>query len=395
MLLFINRTYSSGISRLVTTALPLSGRQLDLAGELASLFARRDVADLARDLRCDPAADPRPLYRLLGGERLLAPHWPQEYGGRGYGQVEACQVLEALGHAGVGDTLYVTSVQVVGGVVLHHGDDRARRRFLPPLASGEAFASVLYSEEQAGSDLAAIRTSGTPDGQGGWRLDGRKVWSARTPLATDALCLFRTGDPARRGYDDLALALAPLDADGVRITPIPSLGAECFHEIRLEGVRVDAERVVARPGDAWPVISGAISYERTGFDYLTRAWRWLTAARVCWTDDEDLDRLEVAYHAARYLAYQEAERVDEHGIDDVAAAVVKLACSELAQRCAYCAAERSGWMAGWAPQAAAFRVLEEAWREAPGLTLSAGPSEMLVDLASTSLPSSALHRAGP
>ncbi|WP_330276989.1 acyl-CoA dehydrogenase family protein [Lentzea sp. NBC_00516] len=232
--------------------LALDGRQLSFWEELQAFFGNPDIVELiARS-----ASDPRELYGRMGQQRLLAPHWPESAGGRGYGQVEACLLLEAMGLAGCPDTLYITSIQVVGSVVLDHGSDALKAAFLPGLAAGERFASVLFSELTAGSDLAGISTAGRPAGDGDWIVSGRKTWSARTPLATDVLCAFRTAEEGSR-YDGLSLALVSLGDPAVNVTPISTVSDEVFHEIRLEDVRVPADRFIGAPGAAWPVLSGS------------------------------------------------------------------------------------------------------------------------------------------
>lgn len=346
----------------------LSDRQKSFWSELCDFFG--DLENLELIAAAD--ADPRELYRRMGGLRLLAPDWPERYGGRGYGQVEACLLLEAMGLAGCPDTLYVTSVQVAGNVVLHHGSDALKEEFLPSVAAGERFASVLFSEFATGSDLAGISARGAASARGDWLVSGTKTWSARTPFATDLLCAFRTDDEGSR-YEGLSLALVPATAPGVQITRLSTLGDEAFHEIRLDDVPVCAYRLVGPPGGAWPVLSGSISFERTGFDYLARAARWLD---LC-VDSAETRCLEERYQAARFLAYRTAERVDRHGRDDGEAALVKLLCSELAQDCAYLLAKQTG-------------SLDSAVREAPGLTISAGVSEVLIDLVASALPDSAL-----
>ncbi|MET9260824.1 acyl-CoA dehydrogenase family protein [Amycolatopsis sp. NPDC004079] len=349
-------------------SLALDDRQKSFLAELCDFFG--DSENLELLARAD--ADPRELYRRMGDLRLLAPDWPERYGGRGYGQVEVCLLLEAMGLAGCPDTLYVTSVQVAGNVVLHHGSDALKEEFLPGAAAGERFASVLFSEFATGSDLAAISTHGAAFARGDWLVSGTKAWSARTPFATDLLCAFRTGDEGSR-YEGLSLALVPAADPGVQITALSTLGDEAFHEIRLDDVPVCADRLVGPPGGAWPVLSGSISFERTGFDYLTRAARWLN---LC-ADSAEARCLEERYQAARFFAYRTAERVDRNGRDDGEAALVKLLCSELAQDCAYLFANQTG-------------SLDSAVREAPGLTISAGASEVLIDLVASALPDSAL-----
>src|SRR5262249_38061161 len=131
------------------------------------------------------AADPRPVYRRLGQQRLLAPHWPVKYGGRGGDPRGAALGGEGLGRAGGPGTLVVLSVQIVGTFLLTAGSDAQRRRLLPALAAGQRLATVLYTEPQAGSDLAALRTEAVAQPGGGWSLYGRKVYSVGASAADE------------------------------------------------------------------------------------------------------------------------------------------------------------------------------------------------------------------
>lgn len=357
------------------------GLDREFQRELDSFFAGTEVAGELEELREFPGGDPRSIYRLLGDAGLLAPSWPVRYGGRGLGQLQECQLIDGLVRAGCPDTLYITSLQVTGNVLLHHASEDLRSRFLPEFAGGRRFASVLFSELSAGSDLAGIATTGVPADSGDWLVSGHKVWTARTPLATDALCVFRSDGPGTR-YDSLALALISLEDPRVRIRALETLGSECLHEVFLDAVPVAADRIIALPGQAWPIVSGSISYERTGFDYVARAGRWLSLCRP----SDPADAVEFAllgdrYQHTRFLAFQVAELVDRGVRDDSDAALVKLLSSELAQDCAYFAEKVV------APNSDA---VSRAVDEAPGLSISAGASEILIDLVASTLPDSGL-----
>ncbi|AJT42517.1 hypothetical protein UM93_15305 [Psychromicrobium lacuslunae] len=312
----------------------------------------------------------------MGEQRLLAPWFPLEFGGRALGQIEAVMVLNALGMVSVVDTLYVTSLQVVGNVLLDHASAQLQQEFLPELASGRLSASVLYSEKGAGSDLLGIRTRGEKADSDGWLVSGEKCWSARTPLASHALCAFQTEKSPSNPYSGFTLGLIDLSDPGVALQEEPTLSDEAFYRVSLDKVLIPSARMVGGTGEAWPIISSSISYERTGMDYLTRATRWLDSADG-FVDTNRLQRLRDRIAAAYFLAYRTADEVDRGGRDDRDAALVKLVASELAQESAYLIAE-----AGLAAHPAIL--------EAPGLTISAGPSEMLVDMIANQIPESAV-----
>src|SRR6185436_17327449 len=136
--------------------------------------------------------DARPLYRELGELGLLAVNWPVEYGGAGLGLIEASIVYEELVRARIPDTLHVNTIQIVGLFILMAGTPEQKAAHLPALARGEHFASVLYTEPGAGSDLGSLTTTATRDGDG-WLLSGVKVFSLKSDLTDLGLCAARKG----------------------------------------------------------------------------------------------------------------------------------------------------------------------------------------------------------
>lgn len=331
--------------------------------------------------------DARPLYRLLGAGRLLAPHWPPELGGRGLGAVEAAIVAEELALRGVPDTLFVLSVQIVGQLLLRAGSPAQRARLLPSMARGDTFCTVLYSEPEAGSDLAALRAEARPGGAG-HRLFGLKVYNPKTSQAQFGLCAARVAGGGSR-YAGLTLFVVPLDAPGVTVRRVPNLSPEPFHEVTLEGVEVGPEAVVGEVGAGWSLITAALPLERTGMDYCGRGRRWLDrAARdLVGRGDggalEALGRLDAEVEAARLLSWRAMLAAGTGRLDDATAALTKWYTSTTAQRVAWWAAGAAGLAGSLSrddPEAAAGGIVELACAEAPGLSLSAGTSEMMLQI---------------
>lgn len=343
--------------------------------------------------------DGRPLYRLLGERGLLAVHWPAEFGGADRPLSQAAIVAEELVRAGVPDTLHVNTIQIVGQFLLMAGDQEQKRRHLPGLARGERFASVLYTEPDAGSDLGALRAVAEPDGDG-YRISGTKVFSLKTRFVDLGLCAARTSPDAGK-YQGISLFLVDMHAPGVTVSMIPGIGDEHFHRVELDAVPVPARDLLGRPGEAWPLLNEALAVERTGLDYFLKAERWLDAALEALTDREppcsqgarpisdtwpisdtqleQLGRWEGALAADHALAWEVITGLESGRIDQVSTAVAKYHSSELAQSIAAWAADVPS------PEQRANRgrsaaILDSAYREAPGLTLSAGTSEVMLQI---------------
>lgn len=332
------------------------------------------------------SADPRELLARLGRERLLAVHYPVRYGGRGLGTAAQGAVAERLGERGLPDEVHLVTVQGVGCSILAHGTERQRAAFLPAIAEGALFASLLLSEVEAGSDVARIRTRAVPDGEG-WRLTGAKSWNLRADWSGLGLCSARTRDSGNR-YDGVTLFLVRIDSPGVRVEAVSRAIAEPYFTVTLDDVRVGAESVLGVVHGGIPLLMEAIGYERAGFDYLARATTWLAAARhevrllpepVRAQLAPDLVRFEQANAAARVLAYHAANSARELRMDELVSAYSKLACGDAAQAVARWVGTELVPRLGQ-DRAAAVARLRAAIAEAPELSISGGAFELQLDL---------------
>ncbi|MGH4033417.1 acyl-CoA dehydrogenase family protein [Actinomycetota bacterium Odt1-20B] len=331
--------------------------------------------------------DQRPLYRLLGGLGLLAVHWPAEFGGAGRPLTDAAIVAEELVRADVPDTLHVNTIQIIGQFLLMAGSDKQKQRHLPALARGERFGSVLYTEPDAGSDLGALRTVAEPDGDG-YRITGTKVFSLKSRFVDLGLCAARTTPDAGK-YQGISLFLVGMDAPGVTVSVIPSVSDEQFHRVDLDAVPVSGDDLLGPRDQGWPLLNEALAIERTGLDYYLKAEHWLEAALATLVEGEpdsphdahleQLGRFHGALRADHVLAWEVLTGLASEQVDPVAAAVAKYHSSELAQSVAAWAADLPS-PAQRAGRTGAARTLDSARREAPGLTLSAGTSEVMLQI---------------
>ena len=144
-----------------------SPEQNRLRAELRALLRGPVVQDILAELGRLPPRAPRhspELYRLLAERGWLAIHWPVAYGGGGRSEVEAGIFVEEAGRAGVPLLVYGLTVSIFGAFLLLAGTEAQKRTLLPPIARGEMICNILYTEPDAGSDLAALRTRAGPDG---------------------------------------------------------------------------------------------------------------------------------------------------------------------------------------------------------------------------------------
>ncbi|WP_409492251.1 acyl-CoA dehydrogenase family protein [Amycolatopsis sp. cmx-11-12] len=338
-----------------------------------------------------PEPDVRALYRELGRHRLLAPHWPVEYGGLGTSHTGAATIVTDLFAAGVPDMQQVLSVQIVGAFLLTAGSDEQKRRYLPAMAAGERFATVLYTEPEVGSDLASLQTTAVRDGDD-YLLSGVKVYGLKSGMSDLALCAVRTGAEAGR-YDGITLFLIDLTADGVTRSNLPTMADEQFDRVELDRVRVGPETMVGAEGDGWPLLLQCLALERTGLDYSLRARRWYETTLAGIDPDEtdsallaDIGRYGVHVETASLMTSSVLSRMDRQVTDEVMAAMAKYVTSETAQQVAVWATEVHGLGYGLRSLSREdIAVLEAGYREAAGVTLAAGTSQIMLEIVSGSI----------
>jgi alkylation response protein AidB-like acyl-CoA dehydrogenase len=364
-----------------------SDRQRALRAEVHDILGKPEVAAALRAVRDGgPEPDVRPLYRALAVHGLLAVSWPTEYGGRGASHGEAAAVIEELVRGGVPDMLHVLSVQIVGLFLLQAGTPEQKSRWLPELAAGRRFATVLYTEPDVGSDLAALSTRAVRD-DGGYRVSGEKVYGLKSGVSDLGLCAVRTGEGATK-YDGISLFLIDFQTPGITRSTIASFADEQYDRVVLDDVYVPEEALLGREGEGWSLLTRCLAIERTGVDYALKAERWFTAT-LAGLDPSDCDdalleqigRYGAAVDTGRLLAWECVGRLDRDALDPATAAMAKYHTSETAQAVAVWAGEVFG--PGYARHrlaADAAAVLEAGYREAPGLTLSAGTSQIMLEL---------------
>jgi alkylation response protein AidB-like acyl-CoA dehydrogenase len=199
----------------------------------------------------------------LADARLSVVSWPEEYGGRDASLVEWVIFEEEYYRAGAPGRVSQNGIFLLAPIIFEHGTPEQQQRFLPSMATGEKIWAQAWSEPEAGSDLASLRSTATrDDGQSGWLLNGQKTWSSRAAYAHWGFGLFRS-DPETERHRGLTYFVFPLDAEGVTVRPIAQLdGAPGFAEVFLDDVFVPDSDVLGAPGDGWRVAMSTAGNER-------------------------------------------------------------------------------------------------------------------------------------
>ncbi len=201
--------------------------------------------------------------RRLADARWSVVSWPAELGGRDASLVEWVIFEEEYYRAGAPGRVSQNGIFLLAPIIFDHGTPEQQQRFLPTMSTGEHIWAQAWSEPEAGSDLASLRSTASRDEQrGGWVLNGQKTWSSRASFAHWGFGLFRS-DPQAQRHSGLTYFLFPLDAPGVVVRPIPQLdGDPGFAEVFFTDVFVPDSDVLGAPGEGWRVAMSTAGNER-------------------------------------------------------------------------------------------------------------------------------------
>lgn len=209
----------------------------------------------------------------LAAEGLLVPHWPSRWGGADRPTWEHFILGEEMWAAGEPRGAQYMNVNWIGPTLMRFGSPEQKQRYIPPMAAGKAIWCQGFSEPNAGSDLARLRTRAVRDGDD-YVINGQKIWTSYAAMAQHCFLLARTGDAAS-GKAGIAIFLVEMDTPGIEVRSIPSLiGHGDIHETFFTDVRVPASARLGEEGQAWSIIGYSLANERTGIP------RYEMAARV-------------------------------------------------------------------------------------------------------------------
>jgi hypothetical protein len=222
--------------------------------------ATPDVADVTRENMAQIVDTParRAFMRKLAERGWLGLTWPREYGGQEREGVYEYLLNEALARRGAPQI--GKGVGIIGKTLIRHGSERLKREFLPRILRAEIEFAVGYSEPQAGSDAANIQLRARKV-EGGWRLDGQKIFTTSAHFADWYWVGART-DPERPKHEGLSLFLIPMRQAGLEIQPMPTMGDEITNQVFFDDVFVPDEYLVGERGHGFQYISEALDLER-------------------------------------------------------------------------------------------------------------------------------------
>ena len=187
--------------------------------------------------------------------------WPVEHGGRGASMAEQVIFNEECARAAAPGRVSVLGEGLLGPTLIHYGTAAQKARFLPPIRAGTEMWCQGYSEPDAGSDLANVKTRAERDGDE-WVVTGQKVWTSLAQQADWCFVVCRT-EPGSLRHKGLSYLLVPMDQPGVEVRPIKQLTRTSeFNEVFFDGARTGVDNVVGEVGDGWRVALATLAFER-------------------------------------------------------------------------------------------------------------------------------------
>lgn len=335
---------------------------------------RREVREFLAgeqfEVRCDSwlgGFDPE-FSRHLGARGWLGMTWPTRYGGHERSALERYVVVEELLAAGAPVGAHWIADRQTGPLLLRYGSEEIRAELLPGMARGETYVSIGMSEPDSGSDLASIRTSAARV-EGGWRVNGTKVWTSGAHRGHFMLTLVRTSKTEKR-HEGMSQLMIDLHAPGVEVRAIRLLtGEHHFNEVVLRDVFVPDSMLIGEEGAGWQQVLSELAFERSGPERFLSTYPLL--AHTALAPAPDTARLAARLLALRRLSLSVAGALQEGRAPAVEAAMVKDLGTRFEREVIELARDRRRG------DPALERLLAGAVLSAPGFTLRGGTNEIL------------------
>ena len=217
----------------------------------------------------------REVVRQLGRDGWLALSWPAAYGGRDATMLDQLIFTDEAAVAGV--PVPFLTINTVGPTIMRYGSDEQKASYLPRIAAGEIHFSIGYSEPEAGTDLASLRTKAVRDGDC-YVISGQKMWTSLIQYADYVWLACRT-DPEAPRHKGLSILIVPTSAEGFSWTPVPTMAGLTTSATYYADVRVPASALVGQENQGWPLITSQLNHERVALTSAAPIQSALAAVR--------------------------------------------------------------------------------------------------------------------
>lgn len=344
-------------------------------------------ADWVETSRLDNGSDAavafaRRFCPILGKEGLLVPHWSKADGGEGLDVFHHWILNEEMWAAGEPRSYQYMNVNWIGPAFLKYGSPAQKEKFLPMITGGTVFFCQGFSEPNAGSDLASLRTKAVQTDDG-FVISGQKIWTSAASFADYCVLLARTGGERSKG---ISVFIVPMNAEGVTVRVIGSLlGKRAVHEVFFDEVRVSRDALLGEVDQGWGMVRAMLANERIGVPRYALGWPALARTVEFLRSQGRFDDVnararahfcEASYRAARLAALKV--------LDQRASGRPPNAETSLARYAAIVADRRfSEFVAEYAPELTlgdADKLVAAAYKRAASIGIAAGSAEVQLDL---------------
>lgn len=357
-----------------------------LRGELRGLIADQMPADFLGAFTDDPAdLDAAQRFcRTLAQRHLLCMSWPKEFGGGDSSVWEQTVVREEMwAHHEPRGAQYM-GVNWVGPIIMRHGTPEQQRKHLPAIANGEVIWCQGFSEPEAGSDLASLRTSARRDDDG-WRINGQKIWTSYATMAQWCFLLARTSKGEKRQHG-LTIFLVPMSDPAITVRPIRTMmGPHHLNEVFFDELKVTDADILGTVDEGWSIVQDVMSFERVGIARYARCENLLQAAPTVLGDAwDDLPaelrgrwtRMLTHCRRARLMAYRVVSLQSTGRVKPADTAAYRIAVTKLDQDSAEVLMEIVATLPCGGNDEHFRQEVEDHWRYAQASTVSSGSIEM-------------------
>jgi alkylation response protein AidB-like acyl-CoA dehydrogenase len=362
-------------------------------------FDEREIAfreELRGWLADNPAGEPpetedahyqwrRDFQRRLAGGGWAAVHWPREYGGRGVTLTESAIFFEELGRSGAPLPANVLGLLLAGPTIMAWGTQEQKDRYLAPIVTGDEIWCQGFSEPEAGSDLASLKTRAVKDGDD-WVVTGQKVWTSGAQYSKWCMLVARTDLDAPK-HKGLSYFLMDMEQDEVQVRPLRQITGEAeFNELFIEEARIPAASLLGGEGNGWKVALTTLMNERAGLAFflqvrlrqLLDAVLTEAAGRGLLDDPvvaDKLGELHLKAEVLRLTAYRGLTAIEKYGQPGPEGSLTKWMWSETNQQLTQFAADLLGPEALRAGSSWAYELMR-----ARGNTIEGGTTEVLKNI---------------
>src|SRR3954463_10792868 len=365
-----------------TMDLTFTERETAFRDELRAWFAANRPGDEPVHDEDAHYAWRRDFQRRLAQDGLAAVHWPPEYGGRGATLTESAIFFEELGRSGAPLPANVLGVLLAGPTIMTWGTPEQKERYLAPILSADEIWCQGFSEPDAGSDLAAVKTRAVPDGDD-WLVTGQKVWTSGAQYSKWCMLVARTDADVAK-HKGLTYFLMDMEQSAVQIRPLRQITGESeFNELFIEEARIPDAHVLGGVGNGWKVALTTLMNERAGLAFFLQVrLRQLLdellrdAAGRGLLDDpivaDKLGELHLKAEVLRLTAYRGLTAIDKYGTPGPEGSLTKWMWSDTTQQLPTLAADLLGPEALQAGGHWAYELLR-----ARGNSIEGGTTEIL------------------